>query len=463
MSLSQIDTIVILIMENRSFDHMLGYLSAENILAVDGIKKDVSWLERYANPGPSNSISPHPLASTFQTFADPQHDEASIALQINSPTVSSISPLMGGFVESYMKFSSPPPTDPGAVMGYYDGAAVPVFDFFARHYCVCDRWFAALPLGTQANRLMAMSGASSLLDNADLFLPDQPLVYDWLSANKINWCAYQSGDFLPFFSLMPKWLGEIGTSLSLSELGGKGHFRRYNRLKDEWSGTDPIPNVIFIEPEYTDGPHANPNDDHAPTGIAPGQAFLADLYNTLSSNPARWLKTMLMITYDEHGGFFDHVPPLPIETIVADQTVKTTGVRVPSFVISPYARPGVFSGALDHTSLLQLLDDKFGQGAGYSDAVNARQEKLDRLLNTLLSTPAADIPALSAASSSSTDLAAPKLLAVAPVPNTPNARALHNAAAKLASEHPDLVAQPGWDNLRTYLATHPAGPVERNP
>lgn len=73
MSLSQIDTIVILIMENRSFDHMLGYLSAENILAVDGIKKDTSWLERYANPSPSNRISPHPLASAFQIFADPQH------------------------------------------------------------------------------------------------------------------------------------------------------------------------------------------------------------------------------------------------------------------------------------------------------------------------------------------------------------------------------------------------------
>jgi len=459
MSLSNIDTIVIAIMENRSFDHMLGYLSAEGILAVDGIRTDPAWLKKYANPAPSVPIQPHALGPGDQSFSDPQHDEASIALQIGTPTAGGGAPQMGGFVSSYLKYSNPVPPAPGAVMGYYNAAAVPIFDFFARNYCVCDRWFSALPLGTQANRLMAMGGASSVLDNAGLFLPNQPLVYDWLSNNKINWCAYQSGDFLPFFSLMPSWLGEIGTSLSLSELGGRGHFRRYNRLKVEWNSAEVMPSVIFVEPEYTDGPHADPNDDHAPTGIAPGQAFLADLYNILTSNPARWAKTMLVITYDEHGGFFDHVPPLPIETTVAGQLIKTTGVRVPGFVISPYARQGVFNGDLDHTSLLQLIDDKFGRGAGYSIDVNLRQASLDRLLNTLVDTPMAKIPALPAQAPAKALVPTTPV----PVPNTPNARALHNAAAQFAGEHPELVSQPGWEQMRGYLATHPTGPVGQAP
>jgi phospholipase C len=221
-----------------------------------------------------------------------------------------------------------------------------------------------------------------------------------------------------------------------------------------------MPSVIFVEPEYTDGPHADPNDDHAPTGIAPGQAFLVDLYNILTSNPARWAKTMLVITYDEHGGFFDHVPPLSIETTVAGQLLKTTGVRVPGFVISPYARPGVFHGDLDHTSLLQLIDDKFGRGAGYSTAVNLRQKSLDRLLNTLVDKPMAKIPAFSAPTPAKALVAAAPAEPV-PVPNTPNARALHNATVKFADEHPDLVSQPGWEKMRGYLATHPTGPAGR--
>jgi len=137
-------------------------------------------------------------------------------------------------------------------------------------------------------------------------------------------------------------------------------------------------------------------------------------------------------------------------------------VRVPGFVISPYARPGVFHGDLDHTSLLQLIDDKFGRGAGYSTAVNLRQKSLDRLLNTLVEKPAAKSPAMPAPTPTQT-LAAAGPAEPVPVPNTPNARALHNATVKFADEHPDLVSQPGWEKMRGYLATHPSGPVGRAP
>jgi len=458
VGLQDIDTIVIAIMENRSFDHMLGYLSlpgADGPARLEGLKADPNWRSSIANRLGDNSYEPRKLSADAD-ISDPAHDQQSIAKQIGVAPVGPGPTSMGGFVESYVTYSDPKPTDPGAVMGYYDQAIVPTFDFFARHYCVCDHWFAALPLGTQANRLMAMAGESKLIDNAGLFLPDEPLVYDWLTRNQVSWCVYQAGNFLPFFSLMVKWLPEIASSLTLSDLGIRGRFRRYARFKKEWQSNETMPSVIFVEPEYSDGPHKNPSDDHPPTPVGPGQALLADLYRALISNPKRWAKTLLVITYDEHGGFFDHVPPLAIETVIAGTQFKTTGVRVPAFLVSPHVEAGtVFSGPLDHTSLLQLLDDRFGGPHGYSVAVNARQPYLDRISRALTRRPGPnDVPPPLPASVAP---AAPPPTRREPgppeAPGTPNAIALDLAARKLAKDHPDLLSQGGWQDVREYLAT----------
>jgi len=101
-----------------------------------------------------------------------------------------------------------------------------------------------------------------------------------------------------------------------------------------------MPQVIFIEPEYTDGPHFDPNDDHPPTGIAKGQSFLADIYTKLVANPQRWANMLMIVTYDEHGGFFDHLAPLPIPGAAGGTSFATTGVRVPGLVVSPHVAPG---------------------------------------------------------------------------------------------------------------------------
>ncbi len=453
MALPDIETIVIVIMENRSFDHMLGYLSLNGTLPVEGLDPDPNSRKSFANRYLGKEYELFRIDPKTSPCSDPQHDRQSIATQISVSPGGPGPKLMGGFAESYARFSDPKPADPSSVMGYFDAGSVPTFDFFARNYCVCDHWFSALPLGTQANRLMAMAGESLLLDNAGALLPEQPLVYDWLTNHNINWCAYQSGDFLPFFSLMASWLPEIASQLTLSQIGVDVRFRRYARLKQNWLGSDPMPSVVFVEPEYTDGPHASPNDDHAPTGIQPGQAFLADLYETLTSNPARWSKTMLIITYDEHGGFFDHVAPLDLATVIDGTEIPTTGVRVPAFVISPYVRSGyVFDRPLDHTSLLQLLDDRFLKGEGYSIAVNARQQHLDRILNILTATPRRDVPRMPTSSIISSK---PTKAPLPTAPNTPNAQALHIAAQKLALDHPQLLAQPGWESLNAYLAKAP--------
>lgn len=116
--------------------------------------------------------------------------------------------------------------------------------------------------------------------------------------------------------------------------------RAIYKFARDWQGNSIVPKVIFIEPEYTDGPHNTANDDHCPTGMAGGQTFIADIYRTLISNPARWKETLLIVTYDEHGGFFDHAAPLDIAADIAGYSSKTTGLRVPAFLVSPYARAG---------------------------------------------------------------------------------------------------------------------------
>lgn len=461
MALTDVETIVVVMLENRSFDHALGSLSmgiAGPSMPVDGLQRDPQWLARYGNSHNGNSYPLRRLQLTDQIIDDPPHEHDTIDIQINSSTAGGQETRMGGFVASYAS-RQPLPRDLGLVMGYYDQTSVPVFDFFARNFTVCDHWFAALPTGTQANRLMAMSGTSSIIDNAPFLLQDQDLVYDWLNSHGVPWAAYQAGDFLPFFALMPCWQGEIATSLVLSDFGGRGHFRRYKLFDEHWKDNGkPMPNVIFIEPEYTDGPHDDPNDDHPPTGIAHGQLFLASIYSTLISNSARWAKTMMIVTYDEHGGFFDHVPPPPMNTTVQGFQFKTRGVRVPALVISPLVGKGaVYPGHMDHTSLLQLFADRFAGGVDYSHDVALRQQGLVSLGDVIGDPVEAQsrMPAIPTNSIAALQQA----VQAAPAPGkwtgaagaTANEQAFDNAARQMALQHPELISEPAWGALTDYL------------
>jgi phospholipase C len=452
MSLDNIRTIIVVMMENRSFDHVLGYLSL-NGKDVNGLSADPAWQQNFTNLYGGKTYPIHALSPSTQLIPDPPHDRTPISTQINTPCANGGCPELGGFVASYAT-RNPPPADLSMVMGYYAADALPVFDFFARNFMVCDSWFAPLPTGTQANRLMAMSGESAISDNVSGFLPEQSLVYDWLTAHAASWCVYQSGGFFPFFSLMPKWLPEIVTSLALPLNGNGGRFRRYSRFKADWTNSANLPQVIFIEPEYTDGPHLAPNDDHSPTGVAPGQAFLAGIYQTISASK-RWDETLMIVTYDEHGGFFDHVSPLAIPTDVAGYQFQTTGLRVPAFLISPYVTPGgVYSGNLDHTSILQLLADKFNAGGTYSAPVSARTQ-LSKLSSALseVKTPG-PAPKL--------NLPAPKSPPAAPPVKPPadlsaSAQAFRSVALKVQQDHPELLSSPNWGDLAGVVATYKGG------
>ena len=215
---------------------------------------------------------------------------------------------------------------------------------------------------------MAMSGYTLNDRNQSMILPKQDLVYDWLDRNKISWRVYHQG--IPFFMMMQDWHVQVLTD---------DHFRDYGQFQDDIASSDPFPQVVFIEPRYTDAPHVEmPCDDHAPSPITPGQDFLKNVYSTLITNSTIWRKSLLIVNYDEGGGFFDHVSPLPIPTkspAGANYTYgdfETTGPRVPAYLVSPFVKPGsVYTKNLDHTSVLKCLATRFGKGP-YSEDVNKR-------------------------------------------------------------------------------------------
>ncbi len=371
-NLDQINTIIIVMMENRSFDHLLGYLSLPpfNRTDVDGQSTDPAWLARFVNVDGNQSVQPFLSTNpyTLPPGFDPPHERPNVAAQLG-PLQNGAYP-MNSFVSAIPENVSADPEVRRLVMGYFGSDQAPITHFLASNFTVCDRWFCSLPAGTQANRLMAMSGISMIQVNQTP-LPEQDLVYDWLTAHNVNWRVYHQG--IPFFALMPKWIPEVLLS---------NRFRSFADFENDLTNTPPdqLPQVIFVEPTYGDAPHlGRSTDEHAPSGISDGEEFLMQVYNAVTSSPAFWRSSLMLISYDEHGGFFDHVTPPPIPADPPQPGLyppfPSLGPRVPAYIVSPFVQPGAVSNILlDHTSMLKLLGEKFGNGS-YSAVVDARAVK----------------------------------------------------------------------------------------
>lgn len=455
MALSDIEHFVIVLLENRSFDHVSGYLSLATTtspMAVDGLSDDPASEHHYANEHDGNAVRVHRL-NRLAAIKDPPHDYWSIAAQINTPRPCRVSDKMGGFAASYATVDG---MGPSPAMGYYSADEVPLFDFFARNFTVCDQWFSSLPTGTQPNRLMAMSGKSDIWDNVSnpFNFPQQDLVYNWLDRHDVSWCSYSCA--LPFFCLMKGW--RVAACASLMERRGDVRFRSFSRFREQWSSGRGVKQVIFIEPHYTDDPvsrrlNSTPNDDHPPTNIAAGQHFLSEIYTTLISNPELWARTLMIVTYDEHGGFFDHVSPLPIWTAAGGRDFTTSGVRVPAFIVGSHVSgAGVFGGRLEHTSILQLLADRFADGEAYSGGVEARLEGHARLADVISAVPREATPPLPDGMverlRSSARAAKPPRTATR---RTDTAEAFHELAIQLAIQYPAQLVGPYWHPIARYV------------
>ena len=357
-NLDKVDHIVVLMMENRSFDHMLGHLSLQGRADVDGLQAG------FANQYQGHRYPVHHLASTA-VAVDPDHSADAVDLQLGGGN-------MDGFVASYAATlaSRGGVEDPGAVMGYYDGADVPVYEHLADQFVVCDRWFSSVPGATWPNRLYALCGrAAGSRDDLPLNLPpiyNQPSFVRHLNAHGVSWRWY---------SFDPGTLRLADATFKLGHHDRYAHFTKSGLnwktkhevriglkaasfLEDAAQGT--LASVSWIDPAFTNGNMLGfqSNDDHAPGDIRDGQDLVLAVYHALATGPL-WDKTLLIIFYDEHGGFFDHVAP-PEAPDDDPEMFGRYGVRVPALVVSPWVEPRFVSKTLfDHTSVLKTILMRF--------------------------------------------------------------------------------------------------------
>ena len=374
---NKVDTIAILMLENRSYDHMFSFLSlntaASPRLDIDGITS--LQKKEYVNVSVTETYRPW-ITNDDRLVSDLPHGRKLVNLQLRNSESETDPITMRGFVEAYRQESKtnivPKQAAPMSIQN-----RPWMMDYFAANHTICNRWFAPLPADTQPNRLMSLSGYTNYDTTQGRIIIQRPLVFDWLAKHDVRWRVYRSG--IPFEMLIETMWDDVFDP------------DRFKSVKDlaidvneEADAT--YPQVIFIEPAFSDSPITlgyQPNDDHPPTGISPGQQFIREMYAALSSNPARWAKTVLIVTYDEHGGFYDHVPPLPISTQRPKKAswvggaFGTTGVRVPGIIASPLARAGlVYDQPLDHTSILQFIASVFGQvDETYSAEVESRKNQ----------------------------------------------------------------------------------------
>ena len=384
--LKRVDTIVHLILENRSFDHVLGHLSLTGASQADGLKKPLTK-NAYKNTYSGNAYYPFEMADAWFP-GDLPHHRGEIEAQV-APKQNGNGFLMNGFVRAYFEYADhkgfeiPDPSKPEA-MGFLPASAVPITTFLAQEYAVCDRWFCPLPTASQSNWLLGLSGRSRS-DVIDVFPPGSgdPFVIDWLQSRRVRWRVYHDG--FSIFSLFGRF----------DVMFDERKFRPLSQLEADVKA-EPVasfPQVILIESDYESSPQfggKQANDNHPPLPMAPGEQLLQRVYQALTSNPKRWEKTVFIVTYDEHGGFYDHVEPLKIGYAPPDgeyPPFTNTGPRVPSLVVSPLVSRGrVYSEWMDHTSILQFIAERFSgpNGDGYSHEVNERRDKGIRSVSRVL-------------------------------------------------------------------------------
>jgi phospholipase C len=376
--------VVVLMLENRSFDCLFGRLQ-EKIAGVDGLNGDEANI--WHGPGGSTPVpvwNDPTLTSLSATIPDPDPGElyTDIAVQIRG--VNGDAP-MGGFVDDYMnQRPADKPYDPKAVMHYFTADQVPVLSRLASEFGVSDRWFASAPCQTWPNRFFAHTGtAAGYLNNDPPHFPYlMPTVFGRLAEKHCDWRVYFH-DFPHAATLATLW-DDVPT-----------HFRFFNAFAAD-AAAGALPTYSFIEPRYFTDPVLNliPNDMHPPHNIAYGEQLVAQVYNALRSGP-RWKQTLLIITFDEHGGCYDHVtPPAAVrpDDLPANAPFNRYGVRVPAVVVSPYVKQGSIirpSGAtpFDHTSIAATLRGLFG-----IRPLTARDAAAPDLLGAFGAAPANDGP-----------------------------------------------------------------------
>jgi phospholipase C len=397
--LSSINHIVTLMLENRSFDQMLGFLYATNGnkspsgAAFDGLTGAESNPDDMGRAVPVFKIAktdPHP-------YLMPGADPGEGFLNTNYQLFCTDTPIQGelpsnkGFLLNFRAAIASdlakqykdtlPGTVPSDIMGMYTPDLLPVISSLAKGFAVCDRWFSSAPTQTIPNRAFAAAGTSQgHLDNV-VKVFTCPSIFGRLLDAQQDWAIYG-------YNRDPLTRLDFPDTQAAPDKHF-GHFRDFQARAQAGN----LPAYTFLEPDWgSAGNSQHPNYD-----VALGEQLIHDVYYTLRNGP-RWNATLLVITYDEHGGNYDHVPP-PWTAIPPDKSVgefgfdfTRFGVRVPAVLVSPRIAPGtVFratQGTIDHTSLLKTIEERWN-----IKPLTARDAAAPSLANVLtLAKPRTDDP-----------------------------------------------------------------------
>jgi phospholipase C len=330
--------VVVLMFENHSFDQMLGCYNS----VYSGLEGVDSRNVNFDSGG-----RPYPQSETHDLVVspDPMHELANVRNQLAS-----------GFVLDYESaYPGTSSADRARIMGYYPRGVLPVTHGLADNFMICDHWFSSVPGPTWTNRFFVHSGTSNgfvsmpegIGDLGHFLRYDQDTIFDRLTERRIKWRVY---------------FGDVPQSLVLRDQRRPSNARNYRLMHSFWDDTRSarsFPAYSFIEPSYFYGEQ---NDDHPPNSSVRAQRLLARVYNALRANEELWKSTLLVVLYDEHGGFYDHVTPpaaVPPDGRTDEYTFDRLGVRVPALLISPWIAKGFANTVFDHTSLLRYLLDKW--------------------------------------------------------------------------------------------------------
>ncbi len=342
-----IDNIVVLMQENRSFDHYFGQIHFE------GQKRATKVPANASNPDPTNPSGPPILRfhkTNYCETADLDHSWNGTHKEYDDGK-------MDGFTAQNVDSTDPT----GArTMGYYDSADLPFYYALYSTFAMADRYFASTLTQTFPNRFYLLAGTSFGHIKNDFPTGDpvndfsQRSIFNLLDEAGVTWKVYFSQiAFANEFSYVRNHVPSMTFPID-------------DFYADAAAGT--LPQVSFVDPIFIAQANIE-NDEHPPSNVQVGESFVAQVINALFGSP-QWPRAALFLTYDEHGGFYDHVPPpaacapddIPPMLSPTDEQAGFDhyGIRVPAMVVSPYARPHYVSHKVyDHTSVLRFIETRF--------------------------------------------------------------------------------------------------------
>ncbi len=352
--LDNLKHIVVLMMENRSFDHMLGFAQSPT-WPIDGLK---------GNETNTDSVGGVAQVSNDAGFAgdftpDPGHAGFDVLTQLYGDAKTSVlrDPVMSGFVRSY-EGKTHDPQAAHRIMKCFSPQNLSVLTRLAQQFCVCDRWFSSVPGPTFPNR--AFMHAATSIGRVDMGIDWRNLsttIYERLAQNHLDSVIYYHDSTM---------------ASTFDGLAGNPDF--FGSFVDDFLAAcadNDLPSYSFLEPRFANSaggngqPAFSASDQHPDHNVREGEALIQTVFKAIWKNPKVRNSTLLVIVYDEHGGLYDHVPPPT--TVNPDGKVYTNdgisldpsfdftrlGVRVPAVLISPYIEPSTIDHRLyDHTSII---------------------------------------------------------------------------------------------------------------